>query len=236
MNFLGVFVLVLSSVSAQTPCEFPNVTDASCVCNGVKYDFGSVLPSDGNQYFQVNEDNKWTYYFQMTKGGLPSNNGVLAHCDLDGVSGYAAAQGRLANSECYPLGKIGQQVWMIDEKKNPQEITVQFAGGENGRMFYNTFVCDLNAKINNFTFIDETPFGVYHAKITTSAACPPQTPKYYRCINNVCVENAHGTNETICNRVCGNPVAKYKCENNQCVLTANGTSLNTCRQICGPRT
>lgn len=61
------FLALPSPSSAQgVPCTDVSVSEASATCNGVKYSMGRL----GRLHFAPPEDN-FTFYFQMTKGGLP---------------------------------------------------------------------------------------------------------------------------------------------------------------------
>ena len=48
---------------------------------GRRYDFSQIQPSDGNSYFSgPDANNEYMYYFQMTGGGLPADDGAMPYC------------------------------------------------------------------------------------------------------------------------------------------------------------
>ena len=55
-----------------------------------RYDFSQIQPTDGNAYFSgPDANNDYMYYFQMTGGGLPSDDGAMPYCTF----GSGAANG-----------------------------------------------------------------------------------------------------------------------------------------------
>eukprot|EP00039_Didymoeca_costata_P013899 m.217903 g.217903 ORF g.217903 m.217903 type:complete len:298 (-) comp15894_c0_seq1:172-1065(-) len=177
LKHLVVLGCLVATAYGITNCDTPDTDNAKCTCNGVEYDFSGVMPNDGNNFFSSPDgDNQWMYYFQMVEGGLPTDGGAMSYCNLDGVSGYAGAQGSLTQDECYALGQVSQQEWTLDDSKDPQEIAVHFTGGQgtedDARQFYNTFQCDPNNGDPTFTF-DREDSGTYYMITTTYAACNP---------------------------------------------------------------
>eukprot|EP00039_Didymoeca_costata_P014044 m.222363 g.222363 ORF g.222363 m.222363 type:complete len:245 (+) comp15932_c0_seq2:152-886(+) len=227
-----VFALWASVAHGQIlKCGTPDTKNARCECQGVVYDFSEVVPTYGNKFFNSpGYDNQCMYYFQMVEGGLPDGKDNMSYCDVY-FPGYVAAEGQMRGSaHCDRLGRVDQQNWSIDERKNPQEITIHFTGGDKGRSVYTTFQCDPNDGDPTFSFSGDDE-KVYYMNITTIKACPP--PATYRCIDNACVPSkTGGVNATECNRMCDNTM--YRCEENKCVVASSGgVPLEECKAACG---
>lgn len=60
------------------------------------------------------------------------------------------------------------------------------------------------------------------------------TPKYYSCVNGVCVEDPYGTyNEPTCGGICVPPTRKYKCIGGYCTQDPTGTFTDpNCNNTC----
>ena len=156
-------------------CDSPDTDNAKGYCNGQEYDFSQIQPSDGNSYFSgPDANNEYMFYFQMTGGGLPSDDGSMPYCTFGAGTntGNAAGQGEINGDSCFPLGLGAQQSWEIDTSQNPQVIQVTFTGGQEGRETVLSVTCDPSADDPTFSVKGEnTRTLVYEVDITSKYAC-----------------------------------------------------------------
>jgi len=259
--YILTFVAATATTAAADQCGSPDTTNAKCSCNGQEYDFSQIQPSDGNSYFSgPDANNEYMFYFQMTGGGLPSDDGSMPYCTFGAGTntGNACGQGEITGDSCIPIGLVAQQSWEIDTTQNPQVIQVTFSGGQEGRQTVLSVTCDPSADDPTFTVKGETRTLVYEVDVTSKFACsapppspnpPPPSPNppppppppgpptgLYRCIDNTCVEvgpHVPGTFLKICSSVCG-PADSYECVKGACVPTSKPGGLNVtqCSQFC----
>merc|ERR1712127_1161725 len=143
-----------------------------------------IQPSDGNSYFSgPDANNEYMFYFQMTGGGLPSDDGSMPYCTFGAGTntGNAAGQGEITGDSCFPIGLVAQQSWGIDTTQNPQVIQVTFSGGQEGRQTVLSVTCDPSADDPTFTVKGETRTLVYEVDVTSKFGCsgspsPPSPP------------------------------------------------------------
>jgi len=177
-----LFLLVAAVAADQ--CDSPDTDNAKCSCNGQEYDFSQIQPSDGNSYFSgPDANNEYMFYFQMTGGGLPSDDGSMPYCTFGAGTntGNSAGQGEITGDSCFPIGLVAQQSWEIDTTQNPQVIQVTFSGGQEGRQTVLSVTCDPSADDPTFTVKGETRTLVYEVDVTSKFACgggpaPPGPP------------------------------------------------------------
>merc|ERR1711935_101671 len=180
--FASLLLLVGAAVADQ--CDSPDTTNAKCSCNGQEYDFSQIQPSDGNSYFSgPDANNEYMFYFQMTGGGLPSDDGSMPYCTFGAGTntGNSAGQGEITGDSCFPIGLVAQQSWEIDTTQNPQVIQVTFSGGQEGRQTVLSVTCDPSADDPTFTVKGETRTLVYELDVTSKFGCsgspaPPSPP------------------------------------------------------------
>merc|ERR1711935_1062632 len=182
LRVLSLFVLVAAVAADQ--CDSPDTDNAKCSCNGQEYDFSQIQPSDGNSYFSgPDANNEYMFYFQMTGGGLPSDDGSMPYCTFGAGTntGNSAGQGEITGDSCFPIGLVAQQSWEIDTTQNPQVIQVTFSGGQEGRQTVLSVTCDPSADDPTFTAKGETRTQVYEVDVTSKFGCsgspaPPSPP------------------------------------------------------------
>ena len=150
------------------------------VCKGQKYDLSKITPADGSAFFQAAEPATGSmWYLKLTGNGLPTTPGAMPYCTFaEGVEqdGIAVGQGPVSgNSTCIPYGQVGQQKWVIDDRRDgAQSISIMLSGGEDGRQTRLVVECDPSADNATFNLI-----GVLsNAKtedflITSQHACSP---------------------------------------------------------------
>lgn len=114
-------------------------------------------------------------YFQMTGGGLPSDDSSMPYCTFGSGAntGNAFGQGEITGDSCFPIGLVAQQSWEIDTTKPPQVIRVTFSGGQEGRQAVLSVTCDPAADDPTFAVKGETRTLVYEVGITSKFACEP---------------------------------------------------------------
>jgi len=174
MKACALLLVAAAGVGAQTACDAPDTTNAKCTCNGQEYDFSQIQPSDGNSYFSgPDANNEYMYYFQMTGGGLPADDGAMPYCTFGaGVqNGNSAGQGEITGTSCFPIGQVTQQQWTIDTTQNPQVIQITFSGGQEGRQSVLSVTCDPSADSPTFSVKGETRTLVYEMDVTSKFAC-----------------------------------------------------------------
>ena len=123
-----------------------------------------IQPPGGNSYFSGADANfEYMFYFQMTGGGLPSDDGSMPYCTfaVDRAHGNAAGQGEITGDSCFPIGLVNQQSWEIDTTQDPQVIRVTFSGGQEGRQTLLKVTCDPTANDPTFFVLGETRTLVY---------------------------------------------------------------------------
>eukprot|EP00729_Bicosta_minor_P007117 gene7117-931_t len=239
-------------------CDRPDTTLSKCTCNGQEYDFSNIQPSNGNSYFSgPDANNEYMFYFQMTGGGLPSDDGSMRYCTFGAGTntGNAVGLGEIYGDSCFPIGLVAQQSWEIDTSTNRQVITVTFSGGQDGRQTILSVMCDPSADIPRFTVKGETRTLVYEIFVISKYACakgpsppPPPPPKTKFACNQTswtCHNATIGYNSpTECSKGCAKPPPPpppppppgYRCLDNGCVLAgphAAGIDLKICNSICG---
>ena len=241
-----------SPVPSPQQCDSPDINNARCTCNGVEYDFSQIQSSDGNSYFSgPDKNNEFMYYFQMTNGGLPTDDGLMPYCTFSaGVkTGNSVGQGEINGSSCFPIGAVSHQQWQIDTTQNPQIIWITFSGGQNGRQTVLSVTCDPSA--NDPTFIaggGGREQLVYKLDMTSKYACnlppppspaPPPSPptppatKKYVCINNKCEINYNNTGGTLeqCQKICKN--IYWSCIKGYCIPNlSGGLNQSMCQYLC----
>jgi len=171
--YILTFVAATATTAAADQCGSPDTTNAKCSCNGQEYDFSQIQPSDGNSYFSgPDANNEYMFYFQMTGGGLPSDDGSMPYCTFGAGTntGNACGQGEITGDSCIPIGLVAQQSWEIDTTQNPQVIQVTFSGGQEGRQTVLSVTCDPSVDAS-FTVKGETRTSVYEVDVTSKFAC-----------------------------------------------------------------
>ena len=243
---------IAPSLLAPIPqkCDSPDTTKAKCTCNGIEYDFSHIQPSDGNCYFSSPDlMNDYMYYFQMTGGGLPSDNGSMPYCTFNAGedTGNSAGQGQITGDGCFPIGVVSQQTWEIDTTQDPQVILITFSGGQEGRQTVVSVTCDPSADDPTFNAKGETRTLVYEVDITSKFACappppprppppppnPPPVDKKYNCINNKCEINYNNTGGTLeqCGKICKN--IYWGCIEGYCIPNlSSGLNRSMCQHLC----
>eukprot|EP00729_Bicosta_minor_P000334 gene334-30610_t len=160
----------------STVCGAPDAERGTNTCNGNLYDFSQIQPSNGKAYFSgPDANNEHMLYFQMTGGGLPSDDSSMPYCTFGSGTntGNAFGQGEIAGDSCFPIGLVAQQSWEIDTTKPPQVIRVTFSGGQAGRQTVLSVTCDPAADDPTFAVKGETRTLVYEVGITSKFACEP---------------------------------------------------------------
>eukprot|EP00729_Bicosta_minor_P013507 gene13507-19101_t len=160
----------------STVCGVPDAERGTNTCNGNLYDFSQIQPSNGKLYFSgPDANNEYMFYFQMTGGGLPSDDSSMPYCTFGSGAntGNAFGQGEITGDSCFPIGLVAQQSWEIDTTKPPQVIRVTFSGGQEGRQTVLSVTCDPAADDPTFTVKGETRTLVYEVGITSKFACEP---------------------------------------------------------------
>jgi len=182
---LAVATIACAGAAYADTCSTPNTGSATCVCDGTTYDFSQIKPTDDNPYFSApDQDSEYMYYFQMTNGGLPSDQGAMPYCTFSQgkEQGNSVGQGQIEGDACFPIGEVAQQSWEIDASAGQaQTISITFAGGEEGRQTIVVATCDPTADNPTFQVKGEIRTLVYELDITTKYACggspsPPPSP------------------------------------------------------------
>jgi len=181
---LTVATIAWAGAAYADTCGTPDTDSATCVCDGTTYDFSQIKPTDDNPYFSApDQDSEYMYYFQMTNGGLPSDQGAMPYCTFSEgkEQGNAVGQGQIEGDACFPIGEVAQQSWEIDNSNGQaQTISITFAGGEEGRQTIIVATCDPTADNPTFQVKGEIRTLVYELDITTKYACggsgPPSPP------------------------------------------------------------
>eukprot|EP00039_Didymoeca_costata_P024963 m.11964 g.11964 ORF g.11964 m.11964 type:complete len:590 (-) comp4564_c1_seq1:86-1855(-) len=177
MNLFIVAPVLLACVispamGAYKQCSTPDVTDATCICEGQKYDFSRVaLPT--TEIFETTRY-PYKYFFQMTPAGIDPGRDQGCEKSNNGGARVAVIEREIDGNYCYDIGTYSKQTWEIDSESTPQRIKIEFTA-PGFRKSEVTFICS-HDKIPTFSFDGKPSINHFGFTVTTAAACSSQPP------------------------------------------------------------